>query len=67
MKNDNTILLILAGVAVWYFWKQKNKTMPMSKVEAAGLFTKQAVQNSDIIIPDESFAKQYKQDQAKCV
>jgi hypothetical protein len=67
MKNDNTILLLLAGVAVWYFWKQKNKTMPVNKVEAAGLFTKQAVQNSNVFIPDDSFAKQYKNDQAKCV
>lgn len=65
MKNDNTILLLLAGVAFWYFWKKKQ--MPINKIEAAGLFTKQAIQNSNIIIPDDSFAKQYKQDQAKCV
>jgi hypothetical protein len=67
MKNDNTILLLLAGVAVWYFWKQKNKPMPINKVEAAGLFAKQAVENSNVFIPDDSFAKQYKNDQAKCV
>jgi hypothetical protein len=67
MKDDNTILILLAGVAVWYFWKQKNKTMPVNKVQAAGLFAKQAVQNSNVIIPNESFAKQYKNDQAKCV
>jgi hypothetical protein len=67
MKNDNTILLLLAGVAVWYFWKQKNKKLPINKIEAAGLFTKDAVQNSNFVVPDESFSKQYKQDQAKCV
>lgn len=67
MKNDNTILLILAGVAVWYFYKQKNKQIPVNKIQAAGLFTKDAIQNSDIFVPDDSFAKQYKNDQAKCV
>jgi hypothetical protein len=65
MKDDNTILILLAGVAVWYFWKQKNK--PVNKVKAAGLFARQAVQNSNVFIPDDSFAKQYKNDQAKCV
>jgi len=67
MKNDNTILFILAGVAVWYFWKQKNKPTSVNKIEAAGLFAKQAVENSQVIIPNDSFAKQYKNDQAKCV
>jgi hypothetical protein len=67
MKNDNTILLLLAGVAVWYFWKQKNKSLTINKVEAAGLYTKDAIQNSNIFIPDDSFAKQYKKDQEKCV
>jgi hypothetical protein len=67
MKNDNTILLLLAGVAVWYFWKQKNKSMPINKIVSAGLNTKDAIQNSNFVVPDESFAKQYKQDQAKCV
>jgi hypothetical protein len=65
MKNDNTILLLLAGVTVWYFWKQKQ--VPKNKVYEAGLFTKQAIENSNVFIPDESFSKQYKQDQAKCV
>jgi hypothetical protein len=65
MKNDNTILLILAGVAVWYFYKKKKK--PLNKIEAAAMFTKQAVQNSNIISPDDSYEKQYKNDQAKCV
>jgi len=65
MKNDNTILLILAGAAFYYFWKNKK---PMNdKINAAGLYTKQAIQNSNVFIPDESFSKQYKQDQAKCV
>jgi hypothetical protein len=67
MKDDNTILILLAGVAVWYFWKQKNKKMPINKVKAAGLFAKQVVQNSNVIIPDDSYSKQYKNDQAKCV
>lgn len=66
MKDDNTILILLAGVAVWYFWKQKNQ-MPVNKIKAAGMFAKDAIQNSKIIIPDDSFAKQYKNDQSKCV
>ena len=66
MKDDNTILILLAGVAVWYFWKQKNQ-VPINKIKAAGMFAKDAIQNSNIIIPDNSFAKQYKNDQAKCV
>jgi hypothetical protein len=65
MKNDNTILLILAGAAIYYFWKKNQK--PVNKIEAAGLFAKQAIQNSEVFIPDDSFAKQYKNDQAKCV
>lgn len=67
MKNDNTILLILAGFAIYYFYKQKNKPLPVNKVLEAGMFTKDAIQNSNIIIPDESFKTQYKKDQAKCV
>ena len=67
MKNENTILILLAGAAIYYFWKQKNKKMPMNKIEAAGMFTKDAIQNSNLVIPDDSFAKQYKNDQAKCV
>lgn len=66
MKDDNTILILLAGVAVWYFWKQKNQ-VPINKIKAAGLFTKDAIENSNVFIPDNSFAKQYKNDQAKCV
>ncbi len=66
MKNDNTILLLLAGVAVWYFWKQKNQ-MPINKIKAAGLYAKDAIQNSNVFIPDDSFSKQYKQDQERCV
>ena len=65
MKNDNTILLILAGAAIYYIWK--NKKPKINKIEAAGLFVKQAVQNSSVIIPDDSFSKQYKNDQARCV
>lgn len=65
MKNDNTILILIAGVAVWYFWKQKQT--PKNKVYEAGLFTKDAIQNSNVFIPDNSFSKQYKQDQEKCV
>lgn len=65
MKNDNTILILLAGVAIYYFWKKKQ--IPMNKIEDAGMFTKQAIQNSEVFIPDNSFSKQYKQDQAKCV
>ena len=67
MKNDNSILLILAGVAIWYFYKQKNKKEPINKIIPAGLFTKDAIQNSNVFIPNDSFAKQYKNDQVKCV
>ncbi len=65
MKNDNTILILLAGVAIYYFWKKKQT--PVNKIEAAGLFAKQAVQNSEVFIPDDSFSKQYKNEQTKCV
>ena len=65
MKNDNTILLILAGVAVWYFWKKKQ--MPVNKIKEAGLFAKDAIQNSNLFIPNDSFSKQYKNDQERCV
>lgn len=65
MKDDNTILILLAGVAVWYFWKKKQK--PVNKIKAAGMFAKDAIQNSNVFIPDDSFSKQYKNDQAKCV
>ena len=65
MKDDNTILILLAGVAIYYFWKKKQT--PINKIEDAGLFARQAVQNSSVFIPDDSFAKQYKNDQAKCV
>lgn len=65
MKNDNTILILLAGVAIWYIWKQKQP--PKNKVFEAGLMTKQAIDNSNVFIPDDSFSKQYKQDQTKCV
>jgi hypothetical protein len=65
MKNDNTILFLIAGVAVWYFWK-KNQ-VPVNKIKAAGMFAKDAIQNSNIVIPDDSYEKQYKNDQARCV
>lgn len=65
MKNDNNILILIAGVAIWYFWKQKQATK--NKIYNAGLMTKDAIQNSKLIIPDDSFSKQYKNDQAKCV
>jgi len=65
MKNDNTLYILLAGVAIYYFWKKKQ--IPMNKIQAAGLYTKQAIQNSEVFIPDDSFSKQYKKDQAKCV
>lgn len=67
MKNNNTILILLAGVAIYYFWKQKNKKVPINKIKEAALFTEGAIQNSNLIIPDESFAKQYKNDQERCV
>jgi hypothetical protein len=66
MKNDNTILILLAGVAIYYIWKQNNQ-VPVNKIKAAGLFTKDAIKNSEVFIPNDSFAKQYKNDQAKCV
>lgn len=65
MKNDNTIFFLIAGVAVWYFWK-KNQ-VPVNKIKAAGMFAKDAIQNSNIVIPDDSYEKQYKNDQARCV
>jgi hypothetical protein len=65
MKNDNTILILLAGVAIYYFWKKKQ--IPVNKIKAAGMFAKDAIQNSNVFIPDDSFSKQYKNDQAKCV
>jgi len=65
MKNDNTILILFAGLAIYYLWKKKQ--MPVNKIEAAGMFTKDAIQNSNLVIPDDSFSKQYKNDQAKCV
>ena len=65
MKNDNTLLILLAGVAIYYFWKKKQ--IPINKIKEAGLYTKQAIQNSEVFIPDDSFSKQYKNDQAKCV
>ena len=67
MKNNNTLLLILAGAAIYYFYKQKNKPLPINKVLQAGMFANDAVQNSTIITPEESFKTQYKKDQAKCV
>jgi hypothetical protein len=65
MKNDNTILILLAGVAIYYLWKKKQ--LPVNKVNAAGMFAKDAIQNSNVFIPDDSFSKQYKNDQTKCV
>ena len=41
--------------------------MPVNKVLKAGMFTKDAIENSNIITPDVTWETQYKKDQAKCV